>query len=161
MRAEEPNDWHLVLVGDYAGDSFLGCHGELVELVRSLGLTDRVTFTGFVPDADLVLLYNAADMLVLPSKGEGFGLPAIEAMACGLPVTASDRNSLPQVLGGAGLLFDPDSDEAIAGCMLRLLREPDLRAAQRARGLARAEAYSWGAGADTMVGVLEQAAAMR
>lgn len=161
LRTEEPNDWHVVLVGDYTGDSFLGCYRELVELVRSIGLAERVTFTGFVPDADLVLLYNTANMLVLPSKGEGFGLPAIEAMACGLPVAASDRNSLPEVLGGAGLLFDPDSDQAIAACMLRLLREPGLCAAQRARGLARAEAYSWSAGADTMVRVLEQAAVMR
>ena len=77
-------------------------------------------------------------MLVLPSKGEGFGLPVVEAMACGLPVAASDRNSLPEVLGGAGLLFDPDSDEAIADSILRLLREPQLRADLRARGLARA-----------------------
>ena len=77
-------------------------------------------------------------MLVLPSKGEGFGLPVVEAMACGLPVAASDRNSLPEVLGGAGLLFDPDSDEAIAASILRLLREPELRADLRARGLARA-----------------------
>jgi glycosyltransferase involved in cell wall biosynthesis len=161
LRREEPDDWHLVLVGDYTGDSFLGCYSELVNLVGSLGLSERVTFTGFVPDTDLVLLYNAAEMLVLPSKGEGFGLPVVEAMASGLPVAASDRSSLPEVLGGAGLLFDPDSDQAIAASMLRLLREPGLRAVQRARGLARAEAYSWSAGADTMVGILEQAAAMR
>jgi len=98
---------------------------------------------------------------VLPSKGEGFGLPVVEAMACGLPVTASDRNSLPEVLGGAGLLFDPDSDDAIADCVLRLLREPALRADLRTRGLARAEAYSWDAGADTMMRVLEEVAAKR
>jgi len=98
---------------------------------------------------------------VLPSKGEGFGLPVVEAMACGLPVAASDRNSLPEVLGGAGLLFDPDSDEAIAASVLRLLREPELCADLRVRGLARAEAYNWGAGADTMVRVLEDAAGRR
>jgi len=158
VRQAEPDGWHVVLVGDYKGDSFLGCYRELVELARSLGLEERVTFTGFVPDEDLVLLYNAAAMLVLPSKGEGFGLPVVEAMACGLPVAASDRNSLPEVLGGAGLLFDPDSDEEIATSIVRLLREPLLRADLRARGLVRAQAYSWEAGADTMVRVLEEAA---
>ncbi len=161
VRQEESQGWHVVLVGDYQGDSFLGCYHELVDLVRALGIGECVTFTGFVPDEDLALLYNAAAMLVLPSKGEGFGLPVVEAMACGLPVAASNRNSLPEVLGGAGLLFDPDSDQAIAACILRLLRDPALCAELRARGLTRAEAYNWGAGADTMVRVLEEAAGMR
>lgn len=158
VRRAESGPWHVVLVGDYQGDSFLGCYRELNELVRTLALEGRVTFTGFVPDEDLVLLYNAASMLVLPSKGEGFGLPVVEAMACGLPVAASDRNSIPEVLGGAGLLFDPDSDDAVAECLLRLLHDPDLREELRKRGLARAQAYSWGMGADTMVRVLEEAA---
>lgn len=158
VQRKEPGPWHVVLVGDYKGDSFLGCYRELSEMVRTLGLVNRVTFTGFVPDEDLVLLYNAAAMLVLPSKGEGFGLPVVEAMACGIPVAASNLNSLPEVLGGAGLLFDPDSDEAVAASLLRLLREPDLRADLSRRGLARAEAYSWSAGADTMVRALEAAA---
>jgi glycosyltransferase involved in cell wall biosynthesis len=157
----QASGWHVVLVGDYKGDSFLGCYQELTGLVRSLALDERVTFTGFVPDNDLALLYNAATMLALPSKGEGFGLPVVEAMACGLPVIAADRNSLPEVLGGAGLLFDPDSDDALATCILRMLREPELRAESRARGLARARAYTWSAGADTMVRVLEDAAATR
>lgn len=158
VQREESAPWHVVLVGDYQGDSFLGCYNELSALTRALGIEKRVTFTGFVPDDDLVLLYNASSMLVFPSKGEGFGLPALEAMACGIPVAASDMNSLPEVLGGAGLLFDPDSDEAVAGAMLKLLRDPKLRAELGARGLVRAPAYSWAAGADTMVGVLEAAA---
>jgi glycosyltransferase involved in cell wall biosynthesis len=158
VQGEERGPWRVVLVGDYRGDSFLGCYQELNELARSLGIEERVTFTGFVPDEDLVLLYNAASMLVLPSKGEGFGLPAVEAMACGLPVAASDLNSLPEVLGGAGLLFDPDSDEAVAASMLRLMRDPALRADLSRKGLARARDYSWAAGADAMVRVLEAAA---
>jgi alpha-1,3-rhamnosyl/mannosyltransferase len=157
VRKEEPGPWHVVLAGDYK-DSFLGCYRELKELARALHLEDRVTFTGYVPDDDLALLYNTATMLVLPSKGEGFGLPVLEAMACGVPVAASNRNSIPEVLGGAGLLFDPDSHAELAACVLRLLREPDLRARLRALGLARADTYSWTAGADTMVRVLEDAA---
>lgn len=161
VRKDEPSGWHVVLVGDYQGDSFLGCYHELMALVQSIAIDKHVTFTGFVPDDDLALLYNAATMLVLPSKGEGFGLPVVEAMACGLPVIASNRNSLPEVLGGAGLLFDPESDQALAACILRLLRETDLRADLRERGLVRAGAYTWSAGADTMVGVLEDAARKR
>ena len=161
VRQDEPDDWHLVLVGDYAGDSFLGCHRELAALARELHLEDRVTFTGFVPDADLLLLYNAATLLVLPSRGEGFGLPVVEAMACGIPVAASACNSLPEVLGGAGLLFDPDDDQAIAASILRLLREPGLRAELAARGIERARSYSWEAGARSMLRVLEEAAAAR
>ena len=120
-----------------------------------------MTFTGFVPDEDLALLYNASALLALPSKGEGFGLPAVEAMACGLPVAASTGSSLPEVLGGAGLLFDPDSERDIADGIARLLGDPALRGDLGARGLARASAYTWSAGADTMVRVLEDAAAMR
>ena len=161
VRRNEPGGWHVVLVGDYKGDSFLGCYQNLAALVRSLAIDEFITFTGFVPDDDLALLYNAATLLALPSKGEGFGLPVVEAMACGLPVIASDRNSLPEVMGGAGLLFDPDSDQAIAECILRLLRDPDLRADLRARGFDRSRAYTWDAGADTMVHVLEDAAAKR
>ena len=122
--------WHLVLVGDYAGDSFLGCYNEVLELSRSLDLAERVTFTGYVADADLVILYNLATMLVLPSFGEGFGLPVVEAMACGLPVATSNRNSLPEIVGEAGLLFDPLSHEDLAGAIARLLS--DEVAAQRA-----------------------------
>jgi glycosyltransferase involved in cell wall biosynthesis len=158
LQREEHGDWRVVLVGDYKGDSFLGCYRELSDLCRELALESRVTFTGFVPNEDLVLLYNTATMLVFPSKGEGFGLPAVEAMACGLPVAASNRNSLPEVLGDAGLLFDPDSEAAIAASLLRLLRDPDLRIELGRRGLARAGAFSWDAGADTMVRVLEAAA---
>jgi glycosyltransferase involved in cell wall biosynthesis len=150
--------WHLVLVGDYQGDSFLGCHQELSSLARELGIDNRVTFTGFVADGDLALLYNAAAMLVLPSKGEGFGLPVIEAMACGVAVAASDRNSLPEVLGGTGLLFDPDRDDQIADAMLRLLSDPVLRTDLGRRGLERAQQYSWRAGAQTMMRVLAEAA---
>ena len=118
-------------------------------------MTDRVTFTGFVPDEDLVVLYNDATMLVLPSMSEGFGLPVVEAMACGLPVAASNRNSIPEVLGDAGLLFDPESHEQIAEAVGRLLGDEALRADLRARGLERAGLFSWKAAAHKMMGILE------
>jgi len=112
--------WHVVIVGDYEHDSFHGCYPELCALRRELRLDNLVTFTGFVPNEDLVQLYNAATLLVLPSFSEGFGLPVVEAMACGLPVAASDRGSLPEVIGSAGVLFDPSDPDSIAAAIERL-----------------------------------------
>lgn len=150
--------WHAVLVGDHQGDSFWGCYEELVRLVGELELEGRVSFTGYVPDADLVKLYNAAALLVLPSFSEGFGLPVIEAMACGLPVAASARNSLPEVIGGAGLLFDPLVSAEMTSAIAGLLCDADLRENLRRRGLERARHYSWERGAERMMEILESVA---
>ncbi|MBA3608720.1 MAG: glycosyltransferase family 4 protein [Chthoniobacterales bacterium] len=154
----ERSAWHLVLVGDYAKDSFFGCYDEVLSLSRSLGLVSRVTFTGYVPDANLVILYNLATMLVLPSLGEGFGLPIIEAMACGLPVAASNRNSLPEIIGEAGLLFDPLSHAEVGGAIERLLNDESLRSELRNKGRERAKLFSWTTGARKLVSILEEAA---
>ena len=148
-------NWHLVLVGDYKNDSFWGCYTELVALQEALGLEGRVTFTGFVADDDLNQLYNASTMLVLPSMSEGFGLPVVEAMACGLPVAASARNSIPEVLDNAGLLFDPTNTADITASITRLLEDAKLREQCRQRGLERAKHYTWAEGARTMVEILE------
>ena len=147
--------WHLVLVGDYKNDSFWGCYQELVALKGDIGLEDRVTFTGFVADDDLNKLYNASTMLVLPSMSEGFGLPVVEAMACGLPVAASARNSIPEVLSDAGLLFDPTNIEEMAVNISRMLEDVEFREQCRNLGLARAQHYTWAQGAQTMVALLE------
>jgi glycosyltransferase involved in cell wall biosynthesis len=151
--------WHLALVGDYAGDSFFSSYHEAVALSQSLGLVERVTFTGYVPDEELVLLYNVGTMLVLPSMSEGFGLPVVEAMSCGLPVAVSNRNSLPEVVGNAGLLFDPLSDEQIAEAIARLLGDEQLRDEFRAAGLRRAELFSWKAASRSLVQIIEKVAA--
>jgi glycosyltransferase involved in cell wall biosynthesis len=150
--------WHLVLVGDYAQDSFFGCYNEVLELSRSLRLAKRVTFTGYVPDADLVILYNLATLLVLPSLGEGFGLPVVEAMACGVPVATSNRNSLPEIVGEAGLLFDPLSHAELAGAISRLLSDESLRNELRSKGRKRAELFSWKAGSRKLVSIIEETA---
>jgi glycosyltransferase involved in cell wall biosynthesis len=151
--------WHLVLVGDYQQDSFFSCYAEVVELARSLGLADRVTFTGYVPDEDLVMLYNVATMLVLPSLSEGFGLPVVEAMTCGCPVAVSDRNSLPEIVGPAGLLFNPLSPTQIAEAITRLLLDESLRAELRSKGLQRAELFSWKKAAEKTVRIIEEVVA--
>lgn len=147
--------WHLALVGEYARDSTLGCHHEIVALRRELGLEESVSLTGFVSDEDLALLYNAATLLVLPSLDEGFGLPVVEAMACGLPVAISARGSLPELAGDAGLSFDPLDVSDIARTISTLLGDPHLRQTLRARGLARAQAFSWTQSARQMMTVFE------
>jgi glycosyltransferase involved in cell wall biosynthesis len=154
----ERSAWHLVLVGDYTKDSFFGCYNEVLELSRSLDLAERVTFTGYVDDADLAVLYNLATMLVLPSFGEGFGLPVVEAMACGLPVAASNRNSLPEIVDEAGLLFDPLSHEELAGAIARLLSDESLRNELRTKGQERVELFSWKASSRKFVSIIEEVA---
>ncbi len=148
--------WHLALVGDHAADGFHACYDELVALRSALGLDHAVTFTGFVPNDDLVALYGTASALVLPSFSEGFGLPAVEAMACGLPVAASAAGSLPEVLGSAGLLFDPHDTDAIAGTLSRLLGDAVLRTTLREAGLVRARDFSWPKAARDTIRVFEE-----
>ncbi|MFQ5611542.1 MAG: glycosyltransferase family 4 protein [Anaerolineae bacterium] len=113
------------------------------ELVQELALESVVHFVGGCSNQELALLYNAADLFVFPSLYEGFGMPALEAMACGTPVVTSNVTSLPEVVGDAALLADPRSPEAIAGAIVRLLTEPDLAAGLRQRGLARARLFTW------------------
>lgn len=116
---------------------------EAVETVRSLGLTDRVTFLEGVGEDDLICLYNAARILILPSLYEGFGLPPLEAMACGTPVIVSNRGSLPEVVGRAGLIIDPDREESISAAIGRLWDSESLRSELREKGLKRAKDFSW------------------
>jgi glycosyltransferase involved in cell wall biosynthesis len=115
----------------------------LLPLVRQLGLGDSVTLAGYVSDDAVRALYHLAIGLVLPSFGEGFGLPVVEAMACGAPVVTSRLSSLPEAAGDAALYVDPRDPDDIAGAMARLLRDPALRADLSARGRARAATFTW------------------
>ncbi len=112
---------------------------ELLERARSAG----VILTGFVPEEDLPTLYRGAAMLVYPSLYEGFGLPPVEAMACGTPVVTSNTTSLPEVVGQAGLTVDPKNVEAIAAAMARLLDDAVLRNELAEAGLERSKRYTW------------------
>ncbi|MGB9776546.1 MAG: glycosyltransferase family 4 protein [Anaerolineae bacterium] len=112
-------------------------------LLENSGIEHRVRQMSHVSDEDLVGLYNVADVFVLPSLYEGFGLPVLEAMACGTPVVAADAASLPEVVGDAGLLVDPRSPEAIAGAIAQVLSNPALAQDLRQRGLERARCFTW------------------
>jgi glycosyltransferase involved in cell wall biosynthesis len=116
---------------------------EVYGLANRLGLTGRVHFLGRVSDDELIWLYNGAQMLILPSFYEGFGLPPLEAMACGCPVIVSNVSSLPEVVGDAGLLFDPLDTDALTVAIWRLLSDDRLRQELVDKGLKRAAWFSW------------------
>lgn len=128
----------LVLVG---GKGWL--YDEVFEHVEVLHLTERVRFLHDVPDEDLPGLYNAASLLATPSFYEGFGLPALEAMACGTPVVVAERASLPEVAGDAGLLVNPDDPDDVARALTRVLTDEPLQARMRELGLAQAARFTW------------------
>lgn len=135
---EEVTDAPLVVIG---GRGWL--YQSIFECVQELELAGQVRFFHDVPDTDLPALYNAAALLTTPSFYEGFGLPALEALACGTPVVVSDRSSLPEVVGEAGLLVDPEDVEGIAGALARVLTDEMLRRRMRELGLVQAARFSW------------------
>jgi glycosyltransferase involved in cell wall biosynthesis len=115
---------------------------RLRQYAKDLGIASRVVFIENLPDQDLPLLYNTADIFVIPSLLEGFGFPALEAMACGKPVIASRATSLPEVVGEAGVLFDPYRSEELAMALIRLLEHPYERRRLGEAAVARARTFS-------------------
>ncbi|MEA1928339.1 MAG: glycosyltransferase family 1 protein [Candidatus Auribacterota bacterium] len=113
------------------------------QTVKELEMEDQVVFLNGVDEDDLIHLYNGARGLILASLYEGFGLPPLEAMACGTPVIVSDRGSLPEVVGDAGIIIDPDREDSIAGAIGRLWDSETLRSELREKGLRRAKEFSW------------------
>jgi glycosyltransferase involved in cell wall biosynthesis len=116
---------------------------EVLRQARLSADPDSVRFVDFIPDEELPAFFSAAAAFVYPSLFEGFGLPVLEAMACGTPVVASDRAALPELVGNAGLIVDPESVDALAEGMSRLLGDPALARELGDRGIARARRYSW------------------
>ncbi|HUA87107.1 MAG TPA: glycosyltransferase family 1 protein [Bryobacteraceae bacterium] len=129
---------HLVFVGKETWYS-----KELHRAVSGSVIRDRVHFTGFIEDADLVHFYNACDLFVFPSFYEGFGLPILEAMACGRAVACSRTTAMPEVADGAGILFDPDSIDEMSRAISDVLRDAGLRARLERLGSQRAAQFSW------------------
>jgi glycosyltransferase involved in cell wall biosynthesis len=138
LRRGENRDVQLVLVGD----RYRAGH-ELDRLVEELGLRERIVFTGFVSTPDLCALYSGAAVFAFPSLAEGYGLPILEAMACGTPVVASAASAVPEAVGPAGLVGDACDPEAFGTLLGRVLGDAGLQAQLRAQGLARVGDFSW------------------
>ena len=145
---------HLVLAGG-KGWYYETIFGRVAEL----GLTEVVHFPGFVPDADLPNWYRAAELFVYPSRFEGFGLPVVEAMACGTPVLCSHAPGVREVAGRAAILVSPDDVDAWVHGMTLLASQPQLREQLRAQGIAHARHYTWQAAAEATLHAYERAAA--
>jgi glycosyltransferase involved in cell wall biosynthesis len=140
-----------------AGRDVAGYSQALRRLAVDLGLGRSVVFVGVVDDPSLRALYAGAQAIVVPSVREGFGLVAVEAMGAGTPVLAADSGSLPEVLEGAGLLFDPAEPGGLTRCLRQVAQEPDLRARLAALGLERSRHFSWDATAQGTARVYEDA----
>jgi glycosyltransferase involved in cell wall biosynthesis len=148
----------LVRVGTLDSDVFHGNLAAIREAIRACGTEDLVLWPGFVSDQDLRHLHSGAVALVLPSENEGFGLPAVEAAACGTPVIATTQSPLPQLLEGGGLFVSPRDELALSAAIERLAADDSLRTRMGARARERAEALSWPRGARAALDALEEAA---
>lgn len=146
------DDVTLVLVG---GKGWF--YDEIFDRVHALGLKGRVRFPGYVPDDELPLWYNAASALVFPSHYEGFGMPVLEAMACGTPVIAARTSAIPEAAGNAALLFDSNDRVALRQRLASVLDDPSLTAKMREQGLMQARRYSWRSSARKMLEIYRKA----
>jgi glycosyltransferase involved in cell wall biosynthesis len=143
---------HLVVVG---GLGWL--YQESLDLIGQLGLEDKVVLFGPASTQELLWLYNSAELFVLPSLYEGFGLTAVEALACGLPAVLSRCSSLPEVAGEAALFFDPQDPQALASAIKQGLEDQELRTSLRQKGPHQAARFSWAKAAQETLAVYRQA----
>src|SRR6185437_12300479 len=141
-----------------AGEQRWSTRQELSE-VGALGLEGRIQFLGWVQHADLPAIYRLAELFAFPSLYEGFGIPLVEAMACGCPILTANTCAPPEVVAGAGYLVNPYDVGAIAAGLRSTLSDPGLRAAMIARGLERAQDFSWEKSAREVLAVFDWVAA--
>ncbi|MBN8730091.1 MAG: glycosyltransferase family 4 protein [Acidobacteria bacterium] len=151
----------LVLVGENKREVFHSEIGRIDRLVESRGILDRVRFTGFLPDAVLAALLNRAWVLVLPSLMEGFGLPAIEAAACGCAVIATRESPLPALLAGGGIFIDPNQPAELEAALEAVLASDGFRSELAQHALCAASELTWRNSAIQMLSILEAAAGGR
>jgi glycosyltransferase involved in cell wall biosynthesis len=144
---------HLVITG---GKGWM--YETIFGQVKRSGLEGRVHFPGFVDDADLPALYSAADLFAYVSLYEGFGLPLLEAMACGTPVIGSNTSSLPEVIGEAGLQVDPRNVDNIAHALRQMIDQPELRTRSIGLGLEHAKLFTWDKAARELLTIYDRIA---
>lgn len=140
--ADRYRDIKLVIVGDYKDDVFL-MDEQLKSEMKNNRFKEKVVFTGYIPDYELNCFYNAALVFVAPSICEGFGLPVLEAMACGTVAIGSNTTSIPEVAGDAALYFDPNNDRELREKLTRIIDDRELRKTLSQRSLQRAALFSW------------------
>ena len=157
-RARE-NPPHLVLVGTIDSDVFHGTRATVLAEIERAGTAPLVHWPGFVPDEELRHLLSGAVALLIPSENEGFGLPAVEAAACGTPVIATLASPLPELLADGGFFVAPRDESALQDAMRTLLDDPALRCTMGARARERASRLSWSTAARAALGALKEAAA--
>ena len=143
----------LVLAGKCAW-----LYDETLRAIKELSLSESIILTGYVPEGDLPALYSGALCFIYPSYFEGFGLPPLEAMQCGVPVIVGNRTSLPEVVGDAGVLVDPFDVNALAAAIEKVISDSDLRARLSVQGLARAKIFEWRETARQTLAVYQKAA---
>jgi glycosyltransferase involved in cell wall biosynthesis len=149
----------LVLVGALDDDTFFGSQQRIRDEIARCGTADQVRWAGFVPDDELRHLLSGALALILPSESEGFGLPAVEAAACGIPVIATRESPLPQLLDGGGIFVAPGDELALGVAMRRLATDEPYRRELASGALACARALSWESSARSALAALTEAAA--
>ncbi len=150
---------HLVLVGPTSGDAFLGDQPAIRRAIAEGGAEPLVHWTGFLPDETLRRLHGGAIALLLPSLAEGFGLPAVEAAACGTPVIATTASPLPELLAGGGLFVAPGDDAALLDAMRRMATDEAGRRAMGVQACRRAGMLTWERAAEATLAALREAAA--
>jgi glycosyltransferase involved in cell wall biosynthesis len=155
-KQDPSSSLELVLAGEHHHDPFGADLEALQRAIHEASIDHRVRFTGHVQDQDLVQFYRAASVVVLPSFDEGFGLPVLEAMACGTPVIASRAGALPEVMGDAGLLFNPYSAAELTARLVQVVRDTPLRSQLVIRGLDRAKGWTWETSARKLLDVFHQ-----
>ncbi|MEN4006860.1 MAG: glycosyltransferase family 1 protein [Methanobacteriaceae archaeon] len=134
----------------------VGVREKLIELINKLNLEKDVIFVGYVSEEDLPEWYNAADLLVYPCAYAGFGLPPLEAMACGTPVITSNTTSLPEVVGDAGIMVDPDDIDKLAEKMYEVLTNDSLAEDMSKKGLKRAKMFNWDESAEKTLKIYKE-----
>jgi glycosyltransferase involved in cell wall biosynthesis len=159
LLAERPGlDVHLLLVGTTSGDVFHGEIDHIRQTITEVGTAARVHWTGFVPDDELRHLHTGAMALLLPSESEGFGLPAVEAAACGTPVVATQASPLPELLAGGGIFIPPGDEAALLAALLTMADDEPLRRTMGEIARERAGELSWELSARSAMAALREAA---
>ena len=136
---ELPEEYNLVVVGSDNKDQF----AYLNSLGMNMEISKQIIFTNYVPEQDLPMFYNACQVFAYPSLYEGFGLPPLEAMSCGVPVITSNLTSIPEVVGEAGLLIDPYEEDALRNALLTVLCDQKLQLELALKGIEKSKNYTW------------------